>query len=1164
MRFLEFRPGIASKLTGFMLAISVLPLLIFQFVSYRATLQTITEVNADHSLQLLSNQRDYLNLQTDQIESLAENPAWAGELTRLQFALKDGVSTRPSYDDLAAKARIGQLLSGYSGLSGLDSIDLVTPQGAHYHLGETHDESDGHYRQIKQWMAKSIASPGQTVWHGIENNVSRVSNSRKVIVATKAIQRIDSISSKTEPVGLLLMNFSTEYLYDHFNHLDMGAGVYLLLVDAQHRLLFHPNKGFVGQPLAKPVSQLLLGASGSLPVQMNGEDVLLSYLEIPDKQWYMLSVVPQTTLTAPMQRVERTGIVLLLGSLLLIGLFVRMYKRQVVEPIRAVSDGFRDFEANRLDPNWRLPESKTWIQIGDLMTWFNSFLDTMQTRRQSEEDLRIAATAFESQEGIVVTDANDVILRVNRAFTEITGYSPEDAVGQKMNMLKSDHHDPDFYAGMWQSILRNGAWQGEIWNRIKNGEVHPHWLTISAVRNGDGVVTHFVGTYIDITERKRTEEVLAAFNRDFEAFLYQTTDFIYFKDINSRFRFCSQTLAAITGHKDWREMIGKHDRDVFPPDTAGIYEEEEVSVFSEGRPLLNKIDPYYDTAGRMRYVQTNKWPLFDVTGRTVGIFGISRDITENKTAEEQLRKLSLAVEQSPESIIITNIDAEIEYVNETFVNKTGYSREEAIGKNPRILHSGKTPAETYAAMWEALAQGQSWKGEFSNRRKDGSEYIEFAVITPIHQADGSITHYVAVKEDITEKKRLGEELDKHRHHLESLVEQRTAEVTRAKQQAEAANIAKSSFLANMSHEIRTPMNGILGMANILRREGVTSKQAKRLDTIDASAQHLLSVINDILDLSKIEAGKLTLEEVPVIVSSLLANVSSILSERVKAQGIHLLIETEHLPHNLVGDPTRLQQAVLNYATNAVKFTETGTVTLRARKQEETAEDVVVRFEVQDTGIGIAPEAMSRLFSSFEQADNSMNRKYGGTGLGLAITKRLAELMGGEVGADSTPGVGSTFWLTVTLTKSGETAEAATATAVDAEAEIRQRYAGQRILVADDEPVNREVALVQLEAADLVVDTAEDGAEAVTLARKNSYAAIFMDMQMPKLNGLEATREIRHIPGYRDVPIIAMTANAFAEDKDDCLNAGMNEFLSKPFKPDELFAVLLRSLSRRDL
>jgi signal transduction histidine kinase/CheY-like chemotaxis protein len=385
----------------------------------------------------------------------------------------------------------------------------------------------------------------------------------------------------------------------------------------------------------------------------------------------------------------------------------------------------------------------------------------------------------------------------------------------------------------------------------------------------------------------------------------------------------------------------------------------------------------------------------------------------------------------------------------------------------------------------------------------------------------------------------------------------------AKKEAETANLAKSAFLANMSHEIRTPMNGILGMAQLLRMEGVTPKQAERLDKIHTAADHLLSIINDILDLSKIEAGKLELHETRVIPADLVSNVKTILAERIKTKGLRLLTVNGALPANLHGDSVRLQQSLLNYATNAVKFTATGTITLQTLLLEETDESALVRFEVEDTGIGIEAQAIARLFSNFEQADTSITRKYGGTGLGLAITRRLAEMMGGQVGVESTPGVGSTFWFTARLKKKGVEEKESTPRlpAVDAEAQIRQHHQGKLILVVDDEPINREIAKFLLEDIGLRVHFAENGEQAVAKIRTTAYAVILMDMQMPKLDGLEATRRIREIPCDRQIPIIAMTANAFAEDKARCLEAGMDDFIAKPFEPDILFSIMLRCLEQ---
>jgi PAS domain S-box-containing protein len=529
--------------------------------------------------------------------------------------------------------------------------------------------------------------------------------------------------------------------------------------------------------------------------------------------------------------------------------------------------------------------------------------------------------------------------------------------------------------------------------------------------------------------------------------------------------------------------------------------------------------------------------------------------------ENQTLFLHTLIESVPVPLFYKDTTGRYLGCNRAFEDSLGKSRDEIIGKSvfdmapPEIAQRYKDKDD------ELFRQPGTQTYDWLTVKAGKPRNVIFHKAT-FRRIDGAIAGLIGAITDVTDLTQAHAELQAHRDNLEILVADRTAQLLQTKEAAEAASLAKSTFLANMSHELRTPMNAILGMTGLALRQAENPKLLGQLGKIELAAHHLLSIINDILDLSKIEARHMHLEQIDFRIDEVLDNLRSLIGQRVIDKGLRLEIDSapEIAALSFRGDPFRLGQILLNLSANAVKFTNKGSIIVRIWLAKSSGNTVELRFEVKDSGIGIAPEDQKYLFNAFEQADGSMSRKYGGTGLGLAISKRLVKMMDGEIGVESMPNIGSTFWFTVSLQRVvDDTRLVAAPHQMSSEAMLKERFSGARILLAEDEPINQEVSMCLLEEAGLSVDLAEDGEAAVAMASRTQYALILMDMQMPRMNGVDATRAIRALPGYKDTPILAITANAFDEDRQICIEAGMNDHIGKPVAPDKLFDTLLKWL-----
>jgi len=552
-----------------------------------------------------------------------------------------------------------------------------------------------------------------------------------------------------------------------------------------------------------------------------------------------------------------------------------------------------------------------------------------------------------------------------------------------------------------------------------------------------------------------------------------------------------------------------------------------------------------------------------VDGDMRGYFFIATDVTEMRRSERRLQELNTKLilaesftrgiaDNLPVRVAYWDSDERCRFANRVYCDWFGKSLDQVLGKTTgEIFGEDRAPERlTYSKL--ALG-GAPQKFESEEVSADGRFGIWQVQYIPDVQR-GEVRGFFVLASDITASKRAQAD-------LQTL----NLELVAARDVAEDAAQAKSAFLANMSHEIRTPMNVIIGLTHLMLRDQHDPTTSDRLAKVGDAAMHLLDIINDILDLSKIDAGKLVLAPVDFSVDALLARATALVTDGARRKGLALTVDRGDLPQALRGDALRLSQILVNLLSNAVKFTARGSVVLRCDVLAQADNEWTIRFAVRDTGVGISAEAQARLFSPFEQADGSTTRRFGGTGLGLSIARELAQLMGGTVGVESELARGSVFWFTAKLHAAGAqeqsapTPHEAVVASRSVEQTLKDRHGDARVLIADDNRINQELATELLRLVDLQVEVADNGRIAVDMARRGAYDLILMDMQMPEMDGLEATRLIRTVPELDSTPIVAMTASAFGADRDACLAAGMNDHIGKPVNPATLYEKMLRWL-----
>jgi len=748
--------------------------------------------------------------------------------------------------------------------------------------------------------------------------------------------------------------------------------------------------------------------------------------------------------------------------------------------------------------------------------------------------------------GVYRTAPDGRILMANPALVRLLGYDSFEQLAARN--LEQEGFEPQYRRAEFKARLeRDGEVLGQEsdWS-TRDGRSVIIRESSRLVRDAEGAIVYYEGTVEDVTEPKRVEAALAEARSKLEAVIRQSPLAVVTLDAAGTVTSWNPGAERLFGWAE-AEVLGKSPP-VFPDPRHGVADcmRREAARGPE-RQALRKDGSLVDV---------NVWHalLHDAAGQVSGAVCLVADNTERRRAEARLseseRRYRDLFENANDIVLSVDLEGRFTSVNKTGQRVSGYSSDELLAMNMTDLLVPEDVGrvrEIVSGMLAGISFGQY---SLTAIAKDGRR-LELEIATRLIFENGCPLGFQSIARDVTERKESERRMEQYARALS----RKNDELSEALETARQATEAKSRFLANMSHEIRTPMNGVLGMTELLLETDLDRGQRDCAAAVKKSAEAMLVLINEILDLSRIEAGKLELHPEPFDLGKLVAWIAAMLEVQARPKGVAFRCTIDDaVPRVLCGDAVRFRQVLDNLAANAVKFTERGHVAVHVGVEAETEESVTVRCTVEDTGIGISADQMPRLFHSFSQADSSTTKRYGGAGLGLSISKQLVEMMGGHIGCESEPGQGSRFWFTVTLGKAGEAPRPA-----EPAPEPRVQFrAGGHVLLAEDNEINRRIALRLLERAGYQASAVENGKLAVAEVLGGTFDAVLMDVHMPEMDGFEATAEIRRVEnGSRHTPVIALTARAMTGDRERCIQAGMDDYLTKPVRRDELLAVLDR-------